>query len=237
MSDIKINKDWFSQKIKGDFAEIVCENHLRSIGYTVEKSGIESIAPVYSQKSLASELKSNLIKNHLNKTPDFIVSKGDSAFFVEAKYDTTISKSEGNSQTHQDAFYKYGAKLLKKYRNVLFKHDKIDIINDKMSREEVEKTIADELKKENGDIREVLLKGHVKVIFYVMVPHNDFYKSHISIFIPDTYNPAKKNLGWRSFQNDKVDKDSGIIGLQQGYIEIVEPFLNDVFKTKKKVGK
>ncbi|MEA2019209.1 MAG: hypothetical protein U9N59_12245 [Campylobacterota bacterium] len=185
---MKLNKKWYSQKIKGDFAESICENHFLSLGYSVEKSGIESIAPIYC--SNFSKIKNNKVKEYLNKTPDFIVSKNNEAFFVEVKYVDTISNDK-------EAFYKFGSSLIKKYNHILSNEN-------------------------------------VSIYFYVLVPHNDFYDSHVFLFMPEVYSPPK-DFGWRSPKFKAIETLSGIDGFITSYSEIVEPFLNNIFKTKKKL--
>ena len=104
--------NWFNQKLKGDFAEIVCENHFNSLDYNVEKVGIEAIAPIHTRKSQL--YNNNFVQKQLNKTPDFIVSNETDAFFVEVKFRSTINNDDTD-------FYKESAELIKIYKSIILK--------------------------------------------------------------------------------------------------------------------
>lgn len=96
---------WYQNKILGGIAESACRSHFEALGYVVESTGIEHIAPQYSK------LKKHRIGNYigdlkkLNKLPDFLISrthpstpvtearkmagKAD-AVLIEAKYCTEV---------------------------------------------------------------------------------------------------------------------------------------------------
>lgn len=86
--------DSFSQnKIRGSIAEAACEEHFRLLGYTIERTGIEHIAPVFAEKIGRTKLHDTYGKGmsaYLRSIPDFIVSrfKGGrtQAMFVDAKF-------------------------------------------------------------------------------------------------------------------------------------------------------
>lgn len=86
--------DSFSQnKIRGSIAESACEEHFRLLGYTIERTGIEHIAPVFAEKIGSTKLHDTYGKgmsSYLRSIPDFIVSrfKGcrTQAMFVDAKF-------------------------------------------------------------------------------------------------------------------------------------------------------
>lgn len=84
----------FSQnKIRGSIAEAACEENFRLIGYTVERTGIEHVAPVLAERIGCTRLHGTYgvnMSSHLRTLPDFIVSrvKGScvEAMFVDAKF-------------------------------------------------------------------------------------------------------------------------------------------------------
>ncbi len=84
----------FSQnKIRGSIAEAACEEHFRLLGYTIERTGIEHIAPVFAEKIGNTKLHDTYGKGmsaYLRSIPDFIVSRFKSgrtqAMFVDAKF-------------------------------------------------------------------------------------------------------------------------------------------------------
>ena len=215
MSTIKDkNKQWLTNKLNGNFAENICAVHFQSLDYSVEKVGIENIAPTYAKNS--NFFKDNFIKNHLNRTPDFIVSKGtQKAIFVEVKFNSTINDA-------QESFYDYGSKLIIQYKNILFKSKFIDNINENMTYQNLYKFIHTQ--------NEAVFKENVKVYFYVVVPHTKYYNSYVFLFMPHTINTT--NYGWRSANHIKVDEISGIDEFHLGYKEIIEPFLENIFNNK-----
>lgn len=93
--------NWFANKIKGGFAEAVCRAHFEALGYAVESTGIERIAPLYCL--LAGRPAGSYIGDvrKFQHLPDFLISrihpstagemegKAD-AVFVEVKYRTEV---------------------------------------------------------------------------------------------------------------------------------------------------
>ncbi len=86
--------DSFSQnKIRGSIAEAACEEHFRLLGYTIERTGIEHMAPVFAERISSTKLHDTYGKNlsaYIRSLPDFIISrfKGTrtQAMFVDAKF-------------------------------------------------------------------------------------------------------------------------------------------------------
>ncbi len=216
MSTIKDkNKQWLTNKLNGNFAENICAVHFQSLDYSVEKVGIENIAPTYAKNS--NFFKDNFIKNHLNRTPDFIVSKGtQKAIFVEVKFNSTINDAD-------ESFYRYGSDLIIKYKNILFRSKFIDSVTENMPYQDLYKFI-----REN---KEDVFKEDVKVYFYVVIPHKKYYNSYVFLFMPHTIIPLN-NYGWRSAKHSEIDKISGIDEFHLGYKEIIEPFLENIFNNK-----
>ena len=106
--ELKFDADlvkWHQNKIRGGIAEAACRAHFEALGYAVESTGIEHIAPQYSKLhghpagSYIGDVKK------IQKLPDFLISrvhgstsvndvknmtgKAD-AVFVEAKYRTDV---------------------------------------------------------------------------------------------------------------------------------------------------
>ena len=156
-------ENWFTQKLKGDFAEAVCETHFSSLGYHVEKVGIEAIAPMYVKRS--NTYKQNFVRNQLNKTPDFLISNDTDAFFVEVKFRSTIE----NDTTD---FYQQGAKLIVQYKDIILKPEFVNDIDDSMDYKEVHDYIRQEGK----------LQENTKVIFYVVLPQK-IRDSYVHLFL------------------------------------------------------
>ena len=209
------NKQWLTNKLNGNFAENICSVHFQSLDYSVEKVGIENIAPTYAKNS--NFFKDNFIKNHLNRTPDFIVSKvTQKAIFVEVKFNSTINDAD-------ESFYRYGSDLIIKYKNILFRSKFIDSVTENMPYQDLYKFI-----REN---KEDVFKEDVKVYFYVVIPHKKYYNSYVFLFMPHTIIPLN-NYGWRSAKHSEIDKISGIDEFHLGYKEIIEPFLENIFNNK-----
>ena len=209
------NKQWLTNKLNGNFAENICAVHFQSLDYSVEKVGIENIAPTYAKNS--NFFKDNFIKNHLNRTPDFIVSKGiEKAIFIEVKFNSTINDAD-------ESFYRYGSDLIIKYKNILFRSKFIDSVTENMPYQDLYKFI-----REN---KEDVFKEDVKVYFYVVIPHKKYYNSYVFLFMPHTIIPLN-NYGWRSSKHSEIDKISGIDEFHLRYKEIIEPFLENIFNNK-----
>lgn len=95
--------EWHQNKIKGGIAESACRAHFEALGYAVESTGIEHIAPQYSRLQGYSQGHYISDVKKIQKMPDFLISrvhplnllhdkyhqsgKAD-AVFVEAKYRT-----------------------------------------------------------------------------------------------------------------------------------------------------
>lgn len=199
--------NWFSKKLKGDFAEVVCETHFNSLDYNVEKVGIEAIAPTYVRKSHLYD--NNFVQDQLNKTPDFLVSNERNAFFVEVKFRSTIN----NENTD---FYNESANLIKIYKSIILKPEFINDINDFMGYDEV----YDYLRR--GD----KLKENTKVIFYVVLPQK-IRNSYVHLFLPQLIKQTQ--YGWRNCKVSNIDKLFEIDGLKDRYESLIEPFLESIF--------
>ena len=66
---------WWARKIKGDFAEAVCRAHFESLGYAVESTGIERIAPGFCKT--AGHPAGHYIEDirRFQRLPDFLISR------------------------------------------------------------------------------------------------------------------------------------------------------------------
>ncbi len=210
------NKKWLTNKLNGNFAENICAIHFESLGYAVEKIGIENIAPSYTKYS--NFLKENFVKKHLNRTPDFIVSKNkEHAVFVEVKFNSIINDAK-------ESFYDYGSKLLIRYKNIIFKSKYIDDITNNMSYQQLYNFILHKN-------QENVFKEDVKVYFYVVVPHTKYHRSYVFLFMPHTI-ITLKDYGWKSANYKKIDEISGINEFNSRYKELIEPFLENIFNNK-----
>ncbi len=204
------NKRWFENKLKGDFAENICNIHFSSLNYNVEKIGIENIAPKYTM-NLHSFNRNNYVRNQINKTPDFIISKQDKdALFVEVKYNSTIDNLD-------QSFYDYGKDLMLKYKSILFKNEFQERISDDITTDGLKNLII------HNDVFNI----NTKVFFYILVPHKRYYNSYVFLFIPSKID--NRNWGWRAASNTGVDNYSGITGFYDRYNLIIEPFLSTLF--------
>ncbi|MFZ3017284.1 MAG: hypothetical protein WA056_02355 [Gallionella sp.] len=97
----KLDTNWYRNKIKGGIAETVCRTHFEALGYSVESTGIEQIAPMFCK--LQGLPSGNYMEDvrQFQRLPDFLISrvhpattgaqagKAD-AVFVEAKYRTAV---------------------------------------------------------------------------------------------------------------------------------------------------
>jgi hypothetical protein len=80
---------WYQNKIKGGVAEAACRAHFEALGYTVESTGIEHIAPGYCTYS-GDHGYGNYIQSYmksLQRMPDFLASR--------TYADTTINRNKG----------------------------------------------------------------------------------------------------------------------------------------------
>lgn len=206
---------WFKNKLSGNFAENICSVHFQSLNYSVEKTGIENIAPFYAKN--LNFFQNNFVKNHLNKTPDFIVSKNqEDAIFVEVKFNSNLSDSS-------ESFYKFGQDLILTYKHIIFKSKYLESIANQ-SFKDLE--LYDYINNQSENI----FKDDVKVYFYVVVPHTKYFNSYVFLFMPNLI--TKNNFGWRSVANPKIDEQSGIKNFNENYKLLIEPFLNNIFNNQ-----
>lgn len=133
----------FSQnKIHGSIAEAACEENFRLMGYTVERTGIEHVAPVLAERIGSTRLHGTYGENmssHLRTLPDFIVSrvKGScvEAMFVDAKFRYCHSgeqlKSVQADLSKQIPMYKkaHGETLIYLVTNLIHSDSKSDVDN------------------------------------------------------------------------------------------------------------
>lgn len=203
--------NWFTKKLKGNFAETICETHFSCLNYNIEKIGIESIAPSYVKKS--NLFNTNFVQEQLNKTPDFLVSNDTEAFFVEVKFRSTINN-------HDTDFYNESAELIKVYKSIILKPEYINDITDEMTYEEIYKFIRSGNK----------LRENTKIIFYVLLPQK-IRNCYIHLFLPQLI--TKHQYGWRSCKVNNIDTLFGIEGLKNRYESLIEPFLETIFESNK----
>lgn len=102
-NEVKINPElahWFRKKIKGGLAEVACRAHFEALGYAVESTGIERIAPQYC--ALNHVTPSSYMKQvkEIQNLPDFLISRQHNlgkdgapkadGMLVETKYRTQV---------------------------------------------------------------------------------------------------------------------------------------------------
>lgn len=203
--------DWFSKKLKGNFAETICETHFNSLDYNVEKVGIESIAPTYVKRS--NLYNTNFVQEQLNKTPDFLVSNANEAFFVEVKFRSTINNEDTD-------FYNESANLIKIYKSIILKPEYVNDITNEMSYDEIYGYIRSGNK----------LKENTKVIFYVLLPQK-MRNCYVHLFLPQLI--TQHQYGWRNCKVNNIDTLFGIEGLKDRYENLIEPFLETIFENNK----
>jgi len=80
------------QKIKGDFAELICKHHFELMGCHINKVGIEELSPSFA-KLQSSRKAVEALKTRMQYMPDFLVVHPnlDNASFVEVKYRKNVS--------------------------------------------------------------------------------------------------------------------------------------------------
>ena len=83
------------QKIKGDFAELICKHHFELMGYTVDKVGIEQLSPSFAKLNDSHSWVKN-IKEHIQKLPDFLAvcPQKELASFIEVKFRDSVTANE-----------------------------------------------------------------------------------------------------------------------------------------------
>ena len=114
-----MSKNWYINKIKGGFAEVIARAHFECMGYEVRDAGVEKVYPYYAESKgdIPNDIKAN-IRNYLDVFPDFLVfsSALKSLFTVEVKF------RDGNSVSTEEDLKKLEKKLLWQYRHVLFNY-------------------------------------------------------------------------------------------------------------------
>ena len=86
-------KDFQKNKLKGDFAELICKHHFELMGCDVQKVGIEELSPAFAKLRSAKKAVASL-KKQMQLMPDFLVvhPDGNNASFVEVKYRNNSNK-------------------------------------------------------------------------------------------------------------------------------------------------
>lgn len=115
---------WFANKIKGGIAEATCRAHFESLGYAVETTGIEHIAPLFCR--LKHFAPGSYIDNvrELENLPDFIISRAHPKTTVNiarnrgGKADAVLIEAKFRTEIVLEDFTK---ELLKTYQNLLDK--------------------------------------------------------------------------------------------------------------------
>ncbi len=74
-------------KIKGDFAELICKHHFELMGFHLNKVGIEEISPTFAKLKNKNSFTIPL-KTHLQNMPDFLAVCEDRGIssFIEVKF-------------------------------------------------------------------------------------------------------------------------------------------------------
>jgi hypothetical protein len=82
-------------KIKGDFAELICKHHFELMGYNLNKIGIEEISPIFAKIRDKNSFITPL-KTHLQNMPDFLAVCEDRKIcsFIEVKFRENIDDSD-----------------------------------------------------------------------------------------------------------------------------------------------
>ena len=205
---------WYQNKIKGGLAEEICMSHFQYLGFDVSRCGIEHVAPEYTRYANRIDAKSNNVRKVLNKTPDLLVSNSDKAFLVEVKFSSTI---KNNSD-----FYKYADQLLFDYRYMLFRCNDLGGIDDQGEFQKALSNLKD------SELQEKLCEDF---IFYVVLQSKDHsFNSYVHIFMPKYYKANRKSgLGWKNAKSNPIE----ISNFSQGYLEVVEPLLDELFRGEK----
>lgn len=106
---------WFKNKTKAGIAEAACKVHFQALGFSVENTGIEHIAPSYIALSHTEGLGHYIAgyREKLNRMPDFLASRvyadtqinrkknmvgKKDAIFIDAKYREAVDL---NSFSHE----------------------------------------------------------------------------------------------------------------------------------------
>ena len=89
------SKDFNVKKIKGDFAELICQHHFELMGCSVDKMGVEALSLSFAKLN-SPKASVQALKQHIQKMPDFMVVLPNSvdASLVEVKYRKNIDNDE-----------------------------------------------------------------------------------------------------------------------------------------------
>lgn len=126
-SELKFDADlvtWHQNKIKGGIAEAACRAHFEALGYAVESTGIEHIAPQYCR--LNHSLPGSYIGNvsELRNLPDFVISRTHPSTAINVqrnragKADAVLVEAKYRTEVVLDDFTK---EMLTSYQNLLDK--------------------------------------------------------------------------------------------------------------------
>ena len=91
----KRKREKFSKnKIKGDFAELICKHHFELMGYTMNKVGIEELSPAFANINGLNKY-TEALKKRIQNMPDFLAvyPNLNYASFVEVKYRRNMNNS------------------------------------------------------------------------------------------------------------------------------------------------
>ena len=106
---MQVNTTTFNtEKIKGDFAELVCRHHFELMGCHVDKTGVEELSPAFS-KLHTNKPSVQAINKHLQRMPDFLVvlPNDTDASFVEVKFRSNIDSAEALKELSAESHERY----------------------------------------------------------------------------------------------------------------------------------
>jgi len=108
--------------LKGDFAELLAEKHFKQMGFQVDRTGKEFMAPNYANINIKSDNK-DLIENHIQNLPDLLITSQTEWDVTSKKFKNTFEI--GNSFvevkfTSEASIKKYILKQIFKYRKYIF---------------------------------------------------------------------------------------------------------------------
>jgi len=113
--------EWYANKIRGGIAEAACRAHFEVLGYAVESTGIEHIAPLYCK--LDKRRGGNFLSgfNRLQKLPDFVISRvhpshGAMRGGMAGKADAVMIEAKYRHEVVLEAFTQ---ELLEQYKNLI----------------------------------------------------------------------------------------------------------------------
>lgn len=116
--------NWHQNKIKGGIAEACCRTHFEALGFAVESTGIEHIAPLFCR--LNQFLPGSYIENvrEMQNLPDFIISRVHPKTSINiarnraGKADAVLIEAKFRTEVVLEDFTK---ELLETYRSILDK--------------------------------------------------------------------------------------------------------------------